>query len=148
MRGRMLRRARGERGQALIETAFTFPLILLVCISIFEFGRAYQHWQVLTNAAREGARMAALPGTTNTDITTRVRNYLAAGMLETPADATVAIDRTVTISVGASTRPASRVTVSYPFEFIVLQPIARMVSSGATVGAPITITTTATMRSE
>src|SRR6185436_4759656 len=107
-------RIRGERGQALIETAFTFPLILLVCISIFEFGRAYQHWQVLTNAAREGARMAALPGTTNTDITTRVRNYLAAGMLETPADATVAIDRTVTISVGASTRPASRVTVSYP----------------------------------
>ena len=28
---------------------------------IFEFGRAYQTWQVLTNAAREGARVAVLP---------------------------------------------------------------------------------------
>jgi len=144
----MLTRARGERGQALIETAFTFPLILLVCIGIFEFGRAYQHWQVLTNAAREGARMAALPGTTNTDVTTRVQQYLSAGLVGSPSDATVAIDRTAKISIGGSDRPASKVTVNYPFEFMVLQPLARMVSSGATVGAPITITTTATMRTE
>ena len=41
------------------------PLLLLVSVGIFEFGRAYQTWQVLTNAAREGARMAVLPDSTD-----------------------------------------------------------------------------------
>ena len=41
-----------ERGAALIETAMVLPLLLLVTVGIFEFGRAYQTWQVLTNAAR------------------------------------------------------------------------------------------------
>ena len=52
------RRLRSERGQALIEMALTLPLLLLICVGIFEFGRAYQTWEVLTNAAREGARVA------------------------------------------------------------------------------------------
>ena len=47
-----------ERGAALLETAVTLPIILMICVGIFEFGRAYQTWQVLTNAAREGARVA------------------------------------------------------------------------------------------
>ncbi|PYR71259.1 MAG: hypothetical protein DMF88_00460 [Acidobacteria bacterium] len=55
---------RDERGAALVEMALTLPLMLLVSAGIFEFGRAYQTWQVLTNAAREGARIAVLPGTT------------------------------------------------------------------------------------
>src|SRR5205814_7503233 len=54
-------RLTSARGQTLLETALTLPLLLLVSISIFEFGRAYQTWQVLTNAAREGARVAVLP---------------------------------------------------------------------------------------
>jgi Flp pilus assembly protein TadG len=55
-------RTRSERGAALIEMALTLPLLLLVTMGAVEFGRAYQHWQVLTNAAREGARIAVLPG--------------------------------------------------------------------------------------
>ena len=51
---------KNERGAALIETAITIPIILLISVGIFEFGRAYQTWQVLTNAAREGARVAIL----------------------------------------------------------------------------------------
>src|SRR5688572_32942486 len=60
----MPKRFRNERGAAIIETALTLPLILLVCVGIFEFGRAYQTWQVMTNAAREGARVAVLPNPT------------------------------------------------------------------------------------
>ena len=57
-----MKRLKSQRGAALLETAITIPLILLVSVSIFEFGRAYQTWQVLTNAAREGARIAILAG--------------------------------------------------------------------------------------
>ena len=58
---RLVRRARREEGAALIETAFVLPIMLLVCVGILEFGRAYQTWQVVTNASREGARVAVLP---------------------------------------------------------------------------------------
>src|SRR5207237_26452 len=68
---------RDDRGAALIEMALTLPLMLLVSAGIFEFGRAYQTWQVLTNAAREGARIAVLPGTTDANITARVRPYIS-----------------------------------------------------------------------
>ena len=47
------RMRKGERGSALIEAAVTLPLLLLVSVGIFEFGRVFQTWQVLTNAARE-----------------------------------------------------------------------------------------------
>ena len=60
----LVRRLAGQRGQALIETALTLPIVLVISISIFEFGRALQVWQLLTNAAREGARVAVLPGAT------------------------------------------------------------------------------------
>jgi Flp pilus assembly protein TadG len=56
-----MRNFRSEKGTALIEAAVTIPLLVFVCVGIFEFGRAYQTWQVVTNAAREGARVAVLP---------------------------------------------------------------------------------------
>ena len=54
-------RIKSERGAALIEAAVTIPLILLISVAIFEFGRAFETWQIMTNAAREGARVAVLP---------------------------------------------------------------------------------------
>ena len=58
---RICKRLVGEQGTALLETAMTLPLLLIVSVGIFEFGRAFQTWQVLTNAAREGARFAVMP---------------------------------------------------------------------------------------
>jgi Flp pilus assembly protein TadG len=147
MRSGFLRRARNERGAALLEMALTLPLLLLVCVGILEFGRAYQTWQVLTNAAREGARVAVLPGTTQSDVTTRVRQYMSAGQLPNAATATVAIDGAQTVSIGAGTASASQVTVTYPFDFIVLDPIARL-ATGRGTGTSLNMVAQATMRNE
>jgi Flp pilus assembly protein TadG len=145
------RRWRGQRGQALIETALTLPLLLLVGIGIIEFGRAYQTWQVLTNAAREGARMSSLPNTSVTAVQDRVKDYLLAGALPSTnvGNTTVNVDQrsTVTLSDG-TTVTASQVVVDYPFQFMVLGPIAQMVVSGSTVGSDITMRSTAQMRNE
>jgi Flp pilus assembly protein TadG len=127
--------------------ALTLPLLLLVCVGILEFGRAYQTWQVLTNAAREGARVAVLPGTTQSDVTTRVRQYMSAGQLPNAATATVAIDGAQTVSIGAGTASASQVTVTYPFDFIVLDPIARL-ATGRGTGTSLNMVAQATMRNE
>jgi Flp pilus assembly protein TadG len=141
-------RTASERGQALLEVALTLPLLLLVAVGIFEFGRAYQTWQILTNAAREGARIAVLPGTDDDAVEERVHDYLEAGLIPDPDDADVTIDRDTTVAIGAGTASASRVDVAYPFTFIVLQPVAQLVVGGSTVGAPLTMTTSATMRNE
>src|SRR5215471_21795594 len=114
MRRGLLRRARGQRGQALLEMAFTLPLLLLVCVGILEFGRAYQTWQVLTNAAREGARLSVLPGMDDAAVKDRVREYMSAGRLNKAMDATVKVDvdRAQTVSIGGgATAPASQVKV-------------------------------------
>ena len=88
-------RTTSERGQALLEVALTLPLLLLVAVGIFEFGRAYQTWQILTNAAREGARIAVLPGTDDDAVEERVQEYLEAGLIPDPGDADVASARQV-----------------------------------------------------
>ena len=146
---RIIARLKRERGAALIEAAFTLPLMLFVCIGILEFGRAYQAWQVVTNASREGARIAVLPGMDDAAVTSRVKTYLEAGALDKASVTAVVIQRNTTVSIGGtSTASASKVTVNYPFEFMVLQPVAQLVVSGSTVGAPLTMSASTTMRNE
>ena len=137
-----------ERGAALLEMSLTLPLLLLVAVGIFEFGRAYQTWQILTNAAREGARVAVLPGIDDNAVEERVQEYLAAGMLNAADEADVTIDRDTEIDIGDDTASASTVEVAYPFTFMVLQGIANLVVDGSTLGEPLTMTTSATMRNE
>lgn len=138
-----------ERGQALLETALTLPLVLLVAVSIFEFGRAYQTSQVLTNAAREGARFAVLPNSSPADVQSRVLAYMRSGQLGNADQATVSVNQNATMSIGATTATASVVTVDYPFSFLVLNPVARLVTpSTALGGAPLTMRASAEMRNE
>jgi Flp pilus assembly protein TadG len=128
--------------------ALTLPLMLLVAIGIVEFGRAYQTWQVLTNAAREGARIAVLPGMDDATVTSRVQSYMSDGQLPNSAIATITITRNNAIAIGTGTASASRVTIGYPFTFMVLQPIAQLVDPSTTAGAPLTMTASALMRNE
>jgi Flp pilus assembly protein TadG len=140
----MNNRTRSERGAALIEMALTLPLLLLVTMGAVEFGRAYQHWQVLTNAAREGARIAVLPGVDDDAVKTRVTTYMTAGRLSTPGAATITVTRNTALGPGT----ASTVVVDYPFTFIMLQPVAQLVAGGPAVGAPLTMSASAMMRNE
>src|SRR6476659_6848202 len=139
-----MRRLRNERGAALIETAVTLPLILLVSVGIFEFGRAYQTWQVLTNAAREGARQAVLLDPTEDQIKTTVKNYITDGGLPNAATTTITVLRNQPFGAGT----ASRITVDYPFSFMVLNPIVKLVAPTSTTGTAITMHSTALMRNE
>ena len=142
-------RLTSERGQAMIETALVLPILLLISVGIFEFGRAYQTYQVLTNAAREGARLAILPDSTTADVQSRVAAYMQAGALDNYNSATISVNQSATMSIGAATASASVVTVNYPFSFMVLNPIARLVVSGSALGnAPLTLAASAEMRNE
>lgn len=142
------RAMRSQKGAALLEAAITIPLLLLISVGIFEFGRAYQTWQVLTNAAREGARVAVLPDPTAGVAEQRVRDYMQAGQLTGWAGATVDVNRSASLDLSGRAVPASQVTIDYPFTFILLQPIARLVAGDTTVGGALTIRAQAVMRNE
>jgi Flp pilus assembly protein TadG len=137
------RAPRNERDAALLETAVTLPIVLMICVGIFEFGRAYQTWQVLTNAAREGARVAALNGT-DLEVETAVRTYLATEKLGNAGTAPIAVNRKV--ALGSNT--GTEVTIQYPFSFILLDPAVRFVKPASTTGAPLTMSAVAIMRNE
>jgi Flp pilus assembly protein TadG len=139
-----MRRVRSERGAALIEAAITIPILLLISVGIFEFGRAYQTWQVLTNAAREGARIAVITGTTDVQVQERVRDYMISGGLPDAAVEDVVVER----GVALGTDTASRITINYPFDFMVLNPIVRLVTPDSNTGAPIEMHSVALMRNE
>lgn len=143
-----MNRLKSERGTALLETALTLPIILLVSVGIFEFGRAYQMEQVLTNAAREGARVAVLPNSDVGAVQDRVRAYLNSGQIPNAGSASIDVTA-VDIPMGATTVSGTKVTVNYPFSFVVLNPVANLVVKGSNLGdAPIIMSVSSEMRNE
>ena len=52
-------RARDE-GQALVEFTLVLPLFVVLVLAIAQFGVAFHHYLVLTDAVRAGARKAAV----------------------------------------------------------------------------------------
>lgn len=55
----MLGRARHQRGQSLVEFALLLPLLLIIALGVFDFGRVYFAYVSVTNAARNGAQYAS-----------------------------------------------------------------------------------------
>ncbi len=54
-----------ERGQALVEFTMVLPILLILLFALVDFGRAFYTWMLVTNAAREGARIAAVQAPQN-----------------------------------------------------------------------------------
>ena len=72
----MNRLRKNESGQTLVEFALIASLLFLILFGIIEFGRIFHAYLVVTSAAREGARKAAITGTA-ADIETAVRNAVS-----------------------------------------------------------------------
>jgi Flp pilus assembly protein TadG len=56
----LIKRVRGEHGQALVELAFVMPILLLLLFGIIDFGLALNQQNQDTNIANIAAREAAL----------------------------------------------------------------------------------------
>ncbi len=65
-----------RRGAAAVEFAIIAPLFFLLILGMVEIGRAVMVQQIITNASREGARLAVLPGENNANVINRVNDIL------------------------------------------------------------------------
>jgi len=67
---------RNRRAAAVVEMAVVLPVLLTILFGIIEFGWTFMVYQSITNAAREGCRVAVLEGSTETDIQGRIDQYM------------------------------------------------------------------------
>ena len=121
-----VRRGADDTGAELIEFAIVLPILLLVVAGIMDFGFLFQRYEVVTNAAREGARVAVLPGYGAPQVQARVQSYLAASGMTAAAPAPTLAYGTQTLPGGLVVSTAT-VTVQYPSEFAFIGPIAAMI---------------------
>lgn len=75
-----------ERGQALVETAVTLPLLLLVAIGLVQFALFYHAGNVVAGAAQDGARVAAAENRSVADGVAHARSVLHAGLGDAAGD--------------------------------------------------------------
>ncbi len=70
------RRQRLRHAAAAVEMAFVLPIFLAIILCELEASRIGMVTQLLTNAAREGARTAAINGKVQADVDTRISAVL------------------------------------------------------------------------
>ncbi len=116
---RFAHRRSDDRGQSLVEFALILPFLLILLMGIFEVGRAWQRYQVITDIAREGARVAAR-GTSNYGISADSIDSLIDFALTDagldPAEATVTFPNGRLGDAGVGTGSAMVVRIDYPHD--------------------------------
>jgi len=106
----------------MVEMALVLPLFILLAFSITEFGRAMMASQLVTNAARDGARLAAIDGSTNQQVQDAVLEFLERSLGPSSSTATVSIEVNGVLNEVANSSPGDMctVTVSLPYSDITL----------------------------
>lgn len=107
----------------MVETALVLPIFFMIVLGIIEFGRAMMVAQLLTNGAREGARLAIMADATNTSVETAVLDFVESSVGVPRGNVSVTI--TVTPATGnpdpgnnlanANKRDLCNILVSVPF---------------------------------
>jgi Flp pilus assembly protein TadG len=90
---------RGRAGQSLVEMAMVLPVLALLTFGLLDFGRSYYFQVSITNAAREGARVAILniyTGPQNPTCSTS--NSYATCPVQTDANIVTAVNNELTYS--------------------------------------------------
>ena len=117
-------RRSGERGQAMVEFGLVVVIFFLLVSGIFDFGRALNGWVVLSNAAREGARQAAL-GKCDADVIAAARQFARVPGLD-PASVTVNVSPPAGGTAPNCTRTLGEaVTVTASADLEIVTPLVR-----------------------
>ncbi len=133
----MIRR-HDDRGAVAVEFAFVLPLILMLVFGLIDFGRLLMAQISLTQAVREGVRLAAV-GRPASEVAARVAD---AG---TPLSFTVGAP---TAYCPASPTATSRAQITATHTFTFVTPIGSVVGifGGVGAGGTMTLTGRAVMR--
>lgn len=114
--GAKVRFSRREGGQALAETAIGLVIVIMLLMGIIEFGRAFMISNAVANAARVGARAAAIE-----------MDRDASGFISSHTQIVNAVRTELQQTVGPSLANSLSVVVSQPTAGV---PLARVTITG------------------
>ncbi|MGE4191838.1 MAG: TadE family protein [Pseudodesulfovibrio sp.] len=125
------KRRQGRRGLAAVEMAMLLPIFLLLLMGVMDVARLFWTQGVVRDAAFEGARIAILNEATTAQIETEIARKLLRGGL----------DQAPSIEIGPRepSRPVD-VTVSVPFEFLVIGSMVPQMADETQVAATAVMT--------
>jgi Flp pilus assembly protein TadG len=110
---------RHRRGQSLVELALVMPVILVILLGAVDLGRAYYFQVSITDAAREGVRVASNPSRNDSDIR-------AAVVGEGGSTITIDADR-ISIDPSPTRTSGHPVTVTVSYDFTTITPLVGMI---------------------
>jgi Flp pilus assembly protein TadG len=123
-----------RRGAATVEMAIVAPVLMSMLFGIIEFGWVFSVKQSVTNAAREGCRVATMQGATDAQIKSAITSYLSTTGLDPTK-------YTTTLTHATTAIPSEQVKLSVPYKQVSLM-------GGFFGGTDWTIGSTCTMRKE
>jgi Flp pilus assembly protein TadG len=123
-----LAQERQNLGQSLVEFALILPVLLLILMGVFDFGRAIYAFNAVSNAAREGARTAivdqSVSGGSYVAAQAAADQATALGLDPAdPADVDVTFPDTSGVGMCANPGVGCTVRVEVHYEFEPLTPI-------------------------
>jgi Flp pilus assembly protein TadG len=125
-------RIRGESGQSMVEFAVILPLIAMLFLGIWQCGVAFHKYLVFTDAARVGARKAAVSVTATggpcAAAKAAIQNTVSASQWSTDLQS----GARVTCSGTATAGQPYTISISYPFNITVFFTRSRMMNASAT----------------
>jgi Flp pilus assembly protein TadG len=140
--------AKDHKGQALVEFAMVTPLFLFIFAGMADFALLFKSYQVSLNAAREGARLAVLPGYDAGSYATpklRARDYMIAGGLT--CSGCVLVDAPFNVALGGGVNAKGvRVRVQHTYTFLFVGRIVGLLNGTFQSNLPFEVS--AIMRAE
>jgi len=73
---------KNNKGQAFVEAAFLFPIVIVLIFSVIWFAKVLLTWQQLVSATRYGTDMIVNTNLSEDDIKKDITNYLTNKMIE------------------------------------------------------------------
>jgi Flp pilus assembly protein TadG len=108
-----------ERGQSMVEFAVILPILVMLLLAIWQVGVVFHNYLTITDAARVGARAAAVNRATPTGSCQAARNAIQATVSAAQwtrmnsAPGSITCTPTAPGPVGSS----YKVSITYPFQF-------------------------------
>lgn len=123
MRLHSFKRPQAQRGVALVEFTLVLPMLLLLLLSLGEFGRMLYQYNVLLQASRDAGRFVASQAWNSTlgavslssTLQTQTKNVAVYGVPANTGTAVVSGLTTANVAVAAVGTDHVRVTITYNF---------------------------------
>jgi Flp pilus assembly protein TadG len=129
---------RSESGQGAVEFALVVPLLLLIIIAIFHFGKVMNYWLDLNQVASEGARKAAVNTyASDGEYAGYLRDRLETGELRNGGTTSIPTPATIAVCLPEGSDVGDPVTVQVAVDY-----------SLPFIGSTVALRGTATMRLE